>query len=137
MKYEQVSQFLHILICAAIFSYQIVTICQIYFSYKTTTFVKYENISKISLPAITICMDKREVIGNEAKERYNLTEVTDEILAKFTVKEQFAMLMEYRSIFKSCSVKTPILFKARPSSYKSCNKITAIVVSLDFSRSNK
>ena len=136
LKYEQVPHVLHILLCAAIFSYQIVTICQIYFSYKTTNFVKYENISKISLPAITICMDKREVITNEAKERYNLSKVTDEILSKFTVEEQFSMLMEYRSIFRSCSVKSPILFKGLSSFYKSCNKITSVVVSIDYTRSN-
>ena len=134
VKYGKVIRVVYILFCAAMCLYQIVTICQIYFSYKTTTFVEYENISTISMPAITICMDKREVITNEAKERYNLSEVTDEALAKFTVEKQFQILMDYKSIFKSCFVKSPIVFRGDPSSYERCDDISQVVSSIDYSR---
>ena len=137
VKYEQVFRVVYILFCAAMCLYQIVTICQIYFSYKTTTFVKYENISKISLPAITICVEKREVITNEAKERYNLSEATDEILAKLTVKDQFKLMMKYQDIFESCSVMTTVVFKSNSLHYMPCDEITRVVASIDYTRSKK
>ena len=113
----------------------IVTICQIYFSYKTTTFVKYENISKISLPAITICMDKREVITIDAKLRFNLSEATDEILAKLTVKDQFKIIMNYQDIFELCSVMTTVVFKSISLHFMLCDEITRVVASIDYTRS--
>ena len=133
LKNEQAFRVLYILMCVVMCLYQIVTICQIYFSYKTTTFVKYENISKISLPAITICVDKREVITNEAKERFNFSKVTDEILAKYTVKDQFKMLKNYQDIFE-CYVKPSILFASNAFHYIPCDYIKPFVESIDYSR---
>ena len=132
VKIEQVFRVLYILFCAAMCLYQIVTICQIYFSYKTTTFVKYENISKISLPAIFMCVDKREVITNEAKERLNYT-VTDEILNNYTVKDQFKMIKNYQDIF-DCHVKPSILFKSDSLHYMPCDYINPVVESIDYSK---
>src|SRR5437868_11275892 len=86
---DKVIGYMYFLLCLGLCLYQVCTICQIYFSYKTTTFVEYENISKISLPAITICMDKIEVIKNEVLQKYKIQKVSDEFLDNFTIKEQF------------------------------------------------
>ncbi len=37
---------------------QIYKISEIYFSYETTTYVRYENEVPLSLPALTICAEK-------------------------------------------------------------------------------
>ena len=46
------------IICLIGSLYQIYEISEIYFLYETTTYVKYENEAKISLPAITLCARK-------------------------------------------------------------------------------
>ena len=59
IKSYQALFFLACLICCL---YQLYRISEIYFSYNTTTFVNYEKVSYISLPAITLCVNKKYVI---------------------------------------------------------------------------
>ena len=55
--------------------YQIIKICEMYFSYKTIIIFGYENQSMISLPAITFCVKKHQMIRKEnLKNSSNQTE---------------------------------------------------------------
>ena len=55
---------MHIL-CAFGCVYQMYNLNVIYFSYETTTNVRYETQTDTYLPAITVCYEKRHQIKNE------------------------------------------------------------------------
>jgi hypothetical protein len=77
--------------------YQISKITKIYISYETTTEVKYETESIISLPAITFCTFKGFFIDNKIGWNYlsNGTFTSTEaenLLNKLKIKDQFKTL---------------------------------------------
>ena len=140
LNWKQLYRVSFFLICLATCLYEIIKICEIYFSYKTTTFVEYENISIISLPAITICVDKREVLSDNAVQ--NLTQSVanlsddkkDEFLAKLSIRDQFRALHNSSHIIKRCQLVKTIPFKNEPGVYIDCERITEIKRSIDYHR---
>ena len=115
-SFEKLFRYLYGLFCLSVCLYQILDICDIYFSYTTTTFVSYENQSEISLPAITFCLDKRYLLKPEYLDQININKSDDEgtqnmavneFVANLTVKEQFDALYDFRETFNECIVVQP------------------------------
>ena len=99
--------------------YQISDICNIYFSYKTTNFVSYGNQSEISLPAITICTEKQNLLkpeyldkilreNNKIQNNGKTGNRVQDFLNNMTVREQFDALYEFWQVFNGCGVFKPI-----------------------------
>src|ERR1700743_3797060 len=96
-----VFRYLFYISCLSVCLYQIIKICEIYFSYKTTTFVNYDNFLVISLPAITICFDKIDVLRDDYRKHLNIkdntnddeNELVKQYLANYTITEQLDMLL--------------------------------------------
>ena len=118
---------LYSLFCLIICLYNIFKICEIYFEFKTTTFVKYENISKISLPAITLCVSKSEVWKNsDSRHPLEHKEIL-KIISDLPIKEQFKQLYDFKDIFYNCTVmKTIGLQIDSLEPMIACNKVSPI-----------
>ncbi|XP_054157185.1 cytochrome P450 3A24-like [Oppia nitens] len=139
--------------------YETIQICQIYFSYKTTTFVDYDNIEEISLPAFTICFHKRDLLrqqyltnvsnnGNQ-KQSNDYNEKLDQLFINLTIRQQFQLLQNWSDIVDNCNIYKPqqlintiINNNNTTNSYHNtqlnrvdCHQISKIRQSIDFSRS--
>src|ERR1700744_6346730 len=98
------------IICLSSCLYQMSKICEIYFSYKTTTSVSYGDFSVISLPAITVCFDKIDVLKDEYlillnisrndEIKYKSQHIIERFCGNHTIEQQFAMVFNYKEIFK-------------------------------------
>src|ERR1700743_2740437 len=119
--------------------YQVTKICEIYFSYKTTTSVSYGDFSVISLPAITVCFDKIDVlrdhylvqlnISRNDENKYKSQHIIKRFCGNHTIEQQFAMFFNYEEIFMYCSVsgnrfnKTSIKNNNIENYYDKCEKL--------------
>src|ERR1700744_1738976 len=102
------------IICFISCLYQMSKICEIYFSYKTTTSVSYGDFSVISLPAITVCFDKIDVLKDHYLDQLNISrngvnKHKSQIVAKifcsnYTLRQQFDMFYTFNDIFSVCHV---------------------------------
>ena len=132
--------------CLFVCLYQIYKICEIYFSYETITSVRYENIAIISIPALTLCFEKKDVLKEEYMNRLNqsdneseLRENVNKFAANFTIKEQLEKLyLDHDQIFNACAVYQSQGLKGVKedrggfgNSYYDCNKIAPIRKSID------
>ena len=139
-------------LCLSLCLFQISDISKIYFSYKTTTFVSYGNQSEISLPAITICTDKQNLLKTEYLDkilsesnktqnyRPNENQIQD-FLNNMTVREQFNALLNFKQVFNKCRVFKPIamapdylkdLSGSSMEPYVDCENIVPIRRSIDY-----
>ena len=149
-KFETIFRFFFSL-CLSLCLYQISDISKIYFSYKTTTFVSYSNQSEISLPAITICTDKQNLLKPEYLSKINKTQNNTknetqikEFLNNMTVREQFNALYDFSQVFNLCAVFKTIgvshnyyLKSSEGSSYEpyvDCDSFVPIRRSIDYTR---
>ena len=124
------------IVCVFICFYQILQISEMYFAYKTITFVKYENISKISLPAITLCFEKHEVLRNKDLDQLLGTgKEVSKYLNNLTVKEQLTQLYNYQDIFEYCNVVNTIRQHNITIPYSNCSAINLAKRSIDYHRS--
>ena len=145
-NFKRIFQFLFFSLCLSLCLYQISNISKMYFSYKTTTFVSYGNQSEISLPAITICTEKQNLLKPEYLDKIlsesNKTQnkTIKQILSNMTVREQFNALYDFRQVFNLCGVfKTKgvppnYLYDSSGSSmepYVDCENVVPIRRSID------
>ena len=125
------------LICLSLCLYNIYEICEMYFGYKTTTFVKYESISKISLPAITLCFAKQDVYKKKDPAHPKATNDLLKSLAELSIKEQLEQLYDFDDI-GNCSIMTTLgldrMETKPPNSFVNCSKISPIRRSVDYER---
>ena len=147
-KFELIFRFLFYSLCLSLCLYQISDICKIYFSYKTTTFVSYGNQSEISLPAITFCTDKQNLLNpeyldqllSESNEIQNNTTNDNQIkemLSNMTVRAQFDALYDFKQLFNDCLVLNPIGLPNCTYVYQSyckCENVVPIRRSIDYNR---
>jgi hypothetical protein len=121
--------------------FQIEEICNNYFSYETNTLVIYEDEDKISLPAITVCIEKNFLIrdnflfNSSAREESLNYSAIDGYLNTLTVKEQFHAIYLAEEVFSnSCVVMKPIAFN--DSDFRlNCELISPIRQSIDYYQS--
>ena len=83
--------------------YQTYKLSSIYFSYETTTFVRYESDGEKTLPAITICYMKYHQLGDQIWNNLgnNQTKLIN-VLDNMTIAEQFEQMEGTPKILKSC-----------------------------------
>ena len=84
--------------------YQILTISGYYFEYKTQTSVKYDKMTDISIPSMTICFDKYDVLRDKSQDQ---SKDTKEFLMKFgnrPIREQFDLMYDFDDIFNFVSL---------------------------------
>jgi len=119
---------------------QVYWVCEIYFSYQTTTDVRYENEAIISLPAITLCTKKiffireeylKQNNANYSEEDLKNDEKMNEYLNQLPINEQFKVLYSTQEVFRrNCLVMKTIGFdKGRRE--LDCNQISPIRSSID------
>ena len=131
--------------------YEVTKICEIYFSYKTTTSVSYGDFSVISLPAITICFGKMDVLRDHYLDQLNITRnknnrnVSQIVVYKYcnnhTIEQQFPMFFNYNEIFRECLVlgnrfinKSSIINNWYDKYYDQCENISSIRKSINYYR---
>ena len=132
---EKLFLYLYSVFCLLSCLYQIYKICDIYFAYKTSTFVTYDDISTISLPAITVCMDKTEVLKRNAFDTNGDQVSSNELLANLSIREQFERLYDFTDIFNNCSVIGTIDLKSETHNpLIKCETVSSIKKSIDSTR---
>ena len=103
-------------ICLGLCLYQISKICEIYFSYKTTISMSFEDISEISLPAVSICVNKTLLLRDEFFTQMSINksdknmETIKNVLKNMTIKEQIDAMFSEEYVFqnsKTCAVLRP------------------------------
>jgi hypothetical protein len=117
--------------------YQIYEISVIYFSYETTTDVRYEDEVMTQLPAITFCVPKVSMIkkGYFKKLVSNLTDPLIEmfkILNELTIKEQFKTLYSAEELFnETCFVRKTYALNSTEK-YVKCHLVSDIKLSINY-----
>ena len=122
-----------------------IDILKAYLSYETSISIEYDNSSQISLPGITICFDKSDILRHE---ELNNTNISNEIRSdewrlkdyfnyNMTIKEQNQLLLSKDEIFAnaSCQVMETIGVEAKNKendTYLDCQHLSPIVESIDY-----
>ncbi len=128
------------IICISGCLFQISRISKIYFSYDTTTVVRYEFEKMVSLPGITICFKKEYILRkqNIIQKFPNLTnkDSSDDdlmvYLNKMDLKEQLLATLSYEEIFHNeCYVMKTIAFN-QSVNYLNCNQIKATKTTIGY-----
>ena len=123
------------MICFVICFYQIIKICENYFSFETLTTVRYINEMRISLPGITICFDKIHALREDFKQKHsfksNESQKMKDILDQMTVEQQFIETISFKEFTNnSCKVIRPIFSKSSKPRIN-CERITPATKSID------
>ena len=96
---------MHIL-CAFGCVYQMYNLNVIYFSYETTTNVRYETQTDTYLPAITVCYEKRHQIKDEFLDMFDgNSDKALRHLNSLTIQEQFNSMNDLPKILTECMVE--------------------------------
>src|ERR1700743_2057718 len=95
------------LLCLMGCMYQTYKISLLYFSYETTTNVKYESSATLTLPAITVCFDKEALIRPEFVKNFNLNKTLNstkggikDYLNTLSIGDQFAAMRAPEDLFQ-------------------------------------
>src|ERR1700744_2356581 len=95
-------------ICLMGCMYQTYRICELYFSYETTTSVKYKLEDKINVPGLTLCFEKSTVLKQDFIIKHNINNMTSPFeklyfLNHWPIKDQFTFIKEPDNIF-TCKI---------------------------------
>jgi hypothetical protein len=113
--------------------YQIYEISVIYFSYETTTDVRYEDEVMIELPAFTFCVPKVfmariEYLKQSTNKSTKTLEDMHKYLNKLTLKEQFKALYSAEELFyESCFVKRTYALN-NSEKYVDCHLVSEVKI---------
>jgi hypothetical protein len=131
---EKIVRYIFVAICLSGCLLQIYKISEIYFLYQTTTDVRYDKETNISLPALTICIFKLQFIKPEYSSQLfpNKTVNKLEIFNKLSIKKQFEALIPPEDIPKNfCFVVKTI--NLNDSSFKvECDVISPVRRTIDY-----
>ena len=123
------------IICFCICLYQIIKICEMYFSYKTVVSMSYQNPSLISLPGLTLCIAKTLLIKpqylNQIDENINRSDPrVFQFINNSTIGDQVKMMYSIDQIFTYCVVLAPIGIET-DEQYINCSLISPIRQSIN------
>ena len=124
-------------ICLGLCLYQIFTISELYFAYKTQTSVKYDNTSTISLPGITLCFNKWDLLKKNDLAQFKSSHDYSASISNISIKDQLALMYDFDDIFENCSVsKTRGLVQNYQVnfSYIKCEHISGIKRSINYDK---
>lgn len=127
-------------ICISGCFYQITRISSIYFSYETTTNVKYEFEKMVSLPGITICFKKEYILRKETIIKKFPNETNDNsseeelmlFLNKMSIREQLKATLSYKEIFHNNCYTMKTIASNLTVDYLGCHQITPIRTTIGF-----
>ena len=111
--------------------YQIYDMSKIYFSYRTSTNVKYKTNSRIELPGITICYNKLDqLINGQLKSKLNrkshdFGQSALDDMNKLSIKQQLSEFELYPVKLNKCEVLKNY------QDYMPCSEITNLTTSFD------
>ena len=119
--------------------YQSIQIIQSYLSYTTSISIDYINSSYISLPGITICIDKYYLLDNNKVDQLNIDDsirsdkykLMQYMAINMTIEEQNNVLISDDHSL-NCVVTKTIGLEKNSSDLIECKHISPIKVSLDF-----
>ena len=129
--------------CIALCCYQMIDILRAYLSYETSISIDYENTSEISLPGITICFDKFDLLRSEVLNKTNISDelrkdrwrLIDYFNYNMTIKAQNQLLLSKEEIFtNACQVMETIGVRKENRTdllYLNCEHISPIIESID------
>ena len=101
---KKVYKYILRILCAIGCVYQMFNLNVIYFSYKTTTNVRYETQSNTYLPAITLCYHKSNQIKEEFFHQFSKISEAERSFYDSTIKGQFEVLKNAPSKLNGCYV---------------------------------
>ncbi len=138
---EKIINYIFAVICLTGCLLQIYKISDIYFSYETTTDVRYYKESIISLPAVTICARKyyfasenvlKLIFNNYSIDSSKKQPEIMNYLNKLNIKEQFQTLNSAQKILtENCTVLRTKGFNSSEN-YLKCDKISSIRMSIGY-----
>lgn len=146
--YFEIRRILFYTLCIALCSYQVINILYAYLSYETSISIEYDNSSQISLPAITICLEKYYILRDE---ELNESEINEKIRSdrwllnnyfnhNLTIAQQNQYLLSKNEVFftDGCSLIETIGVRNHPTHFKSpndpyldCERISPILESIN------
>ena len=96
--------------------------------------MSYVDSTVISLPAVTICLDKKSVIKPDMKHGIEINNLT--------IQDQFKALYDFESLFIKCMVKAKIFKILNEQNYKNlfdtnyinCSNISPIIKSINLDK---
>ena len=132
--------------CIGFWLYQNYQIFHMYFSYKTVNSIDHGSFATISLPAVTLCIEKHYLLRNEfrnhsafLREIYNKNESQEffrqlyEYLNNFTIEEQFNHSYSFRDVFgDNCRVLRPQTYYYSNDLHINCELLSPVLKSMDF-----
>ena len=143
--YLKLRRFIFYLFCITLCSYQMIDLLRAYLSYETSISIDYGNSSQISLPGITICFDKFDLLRHEKLNNTNISEeirtdrwrLIDYFNYNMTIKEQNQLLFSKKEIFtNACQVMETIGVEEKEQKtdgvYLYCEKLSPISESVDY-----
>ena len=132
--------------CISFWLYQNYQIFHMYFSYKTVNSIDHGSFATISLPAITLCIEKHYLLRNDfrnhsafLREKNNRTERQEslqelyEYLNNFSIEEQFNHSYSFRDVFgDNCRVLRPQSYEYSEDLHINCELLSPVLKSMDF-----
>ena len=136
MKINKLSKSFFFIISLGLCLYQICKICEIYFSYKTTISLSFQNSSLVSLPAITVCIKKTKVFRKDFLQRLlkNRTEIDNkhDLINSIPIEEQIRHMLTYDEIIgDNCRVLKPIGVDSTED-YIDCRNVSGVRQSMSY-----
>src|SRR5882672_3415464 len=106
-KMKYFSQIFYQIICLIGCMYQTYKISELYFGYQTTTDVKYELEATVTLPAITLCMNKASALKQDFIQNYYQKKSNNQDIKKYlntlSIRDQIANMKAPEDLF-TCSI---------------------------------
>ena len=86
--------------------YQMIQINEIYFSYQTSTDIKYQDDNEFDQPSITVCYMKTDQVKNEYIDEMPISSYYSQLdfLNNLTIGHQFEYFEDYPKRIKDCSI---------------------------------
>ena len=135
--FEKLLKFSFFSLCFGLCLYQMWRICEMYFSYKTIITIGFENQFVISLPAITLCFRKKNMIKGEYlktfQDQLNWAENDVKLLDylnNLTINEQIGLFYTESDVFTVCVVYNMTMNQG--NYYIPCNNVSEIRKSINY-----
>ena len=127
------------LVCLITCFLQVYEICEKYFLYETLTSVTFAKRSEISLPAVTICVNKFYIFNDSYKSELNFDQDKNytrfEFLKKineFSIEKQFQILYSAEEVFSKSVVLKTKQFSQLKDVFINCGKVSPIRRYIDY-----
>lgn len=128
-------------LCFGLCLYQNIKILNLYFSYSTVNSIAYGNYTQVSLPALTICIDKKDLLKVKYHKSWFHSNGSDirqsedfyAIINNSSVGQQFEMFFSAEELFDNrCQVVKTLAYEELNQTFVSCQSLSPIYRSMDY-----